>query len=130
MVDYQSEHPPKESPVELDGSPGILETSKTELMGITDGKAVLSSCAMNSISEMTNGWVCRSRVKSGCPELEWVGVVGTRLQLMCCAILRHLSLILEDGGQIGDDFVNKDKSQTRMMRKRIQVVEQEEDLRD
>ena len=46
-----------------------------------------------------------------------------------------MSLISEDGGQVrdrrfGDDLVDKDRSQTKMTRREIQVVEQEEDLRD
>ena len=45
------------------------------------------------------------------------------------------TLISEDGGRIrdwrfGDDFVVKDRSQTKVTRREIQVVEQEEDLRD
>ena len=38
-------------------------------------------------------------MKSGCPELEWVGVGGTWLQLMCCAV-SHCSVpnfVLEIG---------------------------------
>ena len=46
-----------------------------------------------------------------------------------------MSLISEGEGRIGDrifgdDFVVKDRSQTKMTRREIQVVEQEEDLRD
>ena len=41
-----------------------------------------------------------------------------------------VSLILGNKGQVGDDFIVKDKSWTRMTRRRFQVVEQEEDLRD
>ena len=74
-------------------------------------------------------------MESGCPESEWVRVRGTWLQLMCCTILRchvpNFGRWGQIGGQrFGDDFVVKDKSQTKMMRKKIQVVEQEEDLRD
>ena len=89
----------------------------------------------NSISEMTNGWVWWSGVKSGCPESEWVRVGGTWLQLMCCAILHRRVPNFGRRGQIGyrrfrDDFVVKDRSQTKVTRREIQVVEQEEDLRD
>ena len=35
--------------------------------------------------KMTNGRICKSRMKSGCPDIEMVGVGGTWLQLMCCA---------------------------------------------
>ena len=74
-------------------------------------------------------------MKSGCPELEWVGVGGTWLQLMCCAISRCRVPNFERRGRIGDqrfrgDLVVKDRSQTKMTRREIQVVEQEEDLRD
>ena len=84
---------------------------------------------------MTNEQVWWSGVKSRCPELEWVRVGGTWLQLMCCAILHHHVPNFRWWGQIGDwrfgdDFVIKDISQTRTTRRRIQVVEQEEDLRD
>ena len=46
-----------------------------------------------------------------------------------------VSLISDDEGQIGDqrfgdDFIVKDRSQTKVTRKEIQVVEQEGDLRD
>ena len=46
-----------------------------------------------------------------------------------------MSLISEGEGWIGDwrfgdDFIIKDRSQTEMTRREIQVVEQEEDLRD
>ena len=79
--------------------------------------------------------VQRSRVKSGCLELEWVGVGGTWLQLMCCAISCRCVPNFGRWGQIGDqrfgdDLVDKDRSQTKMTRREIQVVEQEEDLRD
>ena len=71
----------------------------------------------------------------GCPELEWVGVGGTWLQLMCCIVSHHCVPNFRRWGRIrdwrfGDDFIVKDKGQTRTMRRKIQVVEQEEDLRD
>ena len=56
-----------------------------------------------------------------------------------CVALPHvvMSLILGDKGwvrdqrsEVRDDFVIKDKSQTRMTRRRFQVIEQEEDLRE
>ena len=67
------------------------------------------------------------------PELEWVGVGGTWLQLMCCAVShRHVSNFGRQGRigdrRFGDDFIVKDRSQ--ITRREIQVVEQEEDLRD
>ena len=96
---------------------------------------MLSSCAKNSISEMTNGQVYWSRVKSGCLGLEWVGVGGTWLQLMCCAVSCRCVPNFGRWGWIGDwrfgdDFIVKDRSQTNMTRREIEVVEQEEDLRD
>ena len=69
--------------------------------------------------------------------LEWVGVGGTWLQLMCCAAScrcvpnfgrQGLGWRSEIG--VGDDFAVKDKSRTRTMRRKIQVVEQGEDLRE
>ena len=59
----------------------------------------------------------------------------TWLQLMCCTISHRRVPNSREQGWIGDqrfrdDFVDKDKSQTRMTRRRIQVIEQEEDLRD
>ena len=53
---------------------------------------------------------------------------------MCCAVSHHRVPNFRRQGRIGDwrfgdDFVDNDRSQTRMMR-RIQVIEQEEDLRD
>ena len=99
---------------------------------------LLSSRAKNSISEDDYGLeICKSGMKSGCLELEWVGVGGTWLQLMCCTALHRcvpnfgrqgLGWRLEIG--VGDDFVVKDKGWSRTTRRRIQVVEQEEDLRD
>ena len=76
-----------------------------------------------------------SGMKSGCLELEWIGVGGTWLQLMCCALLCCRVPNFRRWGWIGDwrfkdDFVVKDKSWTRTRRRRIQVIEQEEDLRD
>ena len=54
-----------------------------------------------------------------------------------CVVLSRVvvSLISDDEGQIGDqrfgdDFIVKDRSQTKVTRKEIQVVEQEGDLRD
>ena len=96
---------------------------------------LLSSRSKNSISEMTNGRVWRSGVKSGCLESEWVRVGGTWLQLMCCTVSHHCVPNFGRWGWIGDwrfggDFVVKDRSQTKMTRREIQVVEQEEDLRD
>ena len=48
-----------------------------------------------------------------------------------------VSLILGDEGwvrdrrsEVGDDFIMEDKSQTRMTRRRFQVMDQEEDLRE
>ena len=84
---------------------------------------------------MTNERVRQSGVKSGCPESEWVGVGGTWLQLMCCAISHHCVPNFGRRGLIGDqrfgdDLVDKDRSQMKMTRREIQVVEQEEDLRD
>ena len=54
---------------------------------------------------------------------------------MCCAVSCHCVPNFRRQGQIGDqrfgdDFVIKDRSQTKMTRREIQVVEQEEDLRD
>ena len=55
---------------------------------------------------------------------------------LCVALSRVVvSLISEGEGRVGDrrfrdDFVVKDRSQTEMTRREIQVVEQEEDLRD
>ena len=74
-------------------------------------------------------------MKSGCLESEWVGVGGTWLQLMCCTVSCRCVPNFGRWGRIGDwrigdDFVVKDRSQTRVTRKEIQVVEQEEDLRD
>ena len=76
-----------------------------------------------------------SGVKSRCPEWGWVRVGGTWLQLMCCAVSHRLVPNFGRWGQIGDqrfgdDFIVKDRSQTKVTRKEIQVVEQEEDLRD
>ena len=68
---------------------------------------------------------------------DWVGLEleGLGFNLCVAPPCIVVSPISEDGGQIrdwrfGDDFIVKDKSQTRMMRRRIQVVEQEEDLRE
>ena len=41
-----------------------------------------------------------------------------------------MSLISKYKVQVGDDFIVKDKSWTRTMRRRFQVVGQEEDLRE
>ena len=57
---------------------------------------------------------------------------------LCVALPRIImSLISGDKGQVGDqrsevrdDFVVKDKIQTRTMRRRFQVVEQEESLKE
>ena len=48
-----------------------------------------------------------------------------------CVVPPHVvvSLISEDRGHVGDDFVIIDKSWTRMTKSKIQVVEQEKDLR-
>ena len=53
---------------------------------------------------------------------------------LCVVPSGVVSLISEDGGwigdrRLGDDFI-KDGSQTRVTRRGIQVIEQEEDLRD
>ena len=50
---------------------------------------MLSSHSKNSISKMNNGQMWRSGMKSGCLGSEWVGVGGTWLQLMCCAVSHH-----------------------------------------
>ena len=78
------------------------------------------------------GQNCKSRMKSRCLESEWVGVGGTWLQLMYCATLHRRVPDFRRQGlgrrlEIGDDFVIKGKSRTRTMRRRIQVIEQEED---
>ena len=96
---------------------------------------VLSSCAKNSISKMTNEQVWWSGVKSGCPESEWVGVRRTWLQFMCCAASCRCVPNFGRWGWIGDwrfgdDFIVKDRSRTKMTRREIQIVEQEGDLRD
>ena len=61
------------------------------------------------------------------------------LGINLCVVPHHIvvSLISKDKGrvgdrrsEVGDDFIVKDRSRTRMMRRRIQVVEQEEDLRE
>ena len=77
-------------------------------------EGLLSSHAKNSISKMTNGWEWRSGVKSGCLDLEWVGVWGTWLQLMCCTVLHCCVPNFGRWGRIGDrrfrgDFVVKTK---------------------
>ena len=79
---------------------------------------------------MTNGQMWWFGVKSRCPESGWVGVRGTWLQLMCCTVLRHHVPNFGRRGQIrdrrfGDDFTIKDRSQTKVTRKEIQVIEQD-----
>ena len=44
--------------------------------------------------------ICRSRMKSGCLELEWVGVRGTWLHLCVALPCIVMSLILEDRGWV------------------------------
>ena len=69
----------------------------------------------------------------------WNGSESEGLGFNLCVAPPHIvmSLILGDKGwvrdwrlEVGDDFVVKDKSQTRTTRRRFQVVEQEEDLRE
>ena len=69
-------------------------------------------------------------MKSGCLESECFGVGGTWLNL--CVVLPCIvvSLILGDKDRVRDDFIVKDRGWTRTTRRRIQVVEQEEDLRE
>ena len=67
---------------------------------------------------MTNGQVWWSGVKSRCLESEWVGVGGTWLQLMCCAVLHHCVPNFGRQGQIGDqifgdDFIDKTEVRQR-----------------
>ena len=99
---------------------------------------VLSSRAKNSISEMTNGSEYISPVRS--PEMignrKGFGVGGTWLQLMCCTVSHRCVPNFKRQGsfgdrrsEVGDVFVVR-QSQTRTSRKRSQVVEQEEDLRE
>ena len=97
---------------------------------------MLSSRSKNSISEMTNGLEYVSPVRS----LEMIGnrkgfgVGGTWLQLMCCAVSRRRVPNFRRQGfvrrsEVGDDFVVRQKLD-KTTRKRFQVVEQEEDLRE
>ena len=96
----------------------MTSDSSAEPVGLAFGRLwspVLSSRAKNSISKMTKADVT-IRKKSGCPSLEWIGVGGTWLQLMCCAASRRRVLILGDrdgvGGrrsEIRDDFVVRQK---------------------
>ena len=77
---------------------------------------------------MTNGseytspeWSPDVRNQNG-SELEGLGFN------LCVASSRVIvSLILEDRNRVRDDFVVKDKSWTRTTRRKIQVIEQEED---
>ena len=70
---------------------------------------------------------------------DWIWLESEGLGFNLCVVLPRIvvSLTSEDKGQVrdrrsevGDDFIVKDKSQTRTTRRRFQVVEQEEDLRD
>ena len=93
---------------------------------------VLSSRAKNSISKMTNGQMWRSGVKSGCNGSESEGLGFNLCVAPSCVIV---SLISEDrvGSEIGDSEMTsllRTEVRQRVTRKEIQVVEQEEDLRD
>ena len=69
---------------------------------------------------MTNGQVWWSGVKSRCPESEWVGVGGTWLQLMCCAVSRHCVPNFGRRGQIGDQIFGDDFIDNTEVRQRWQ----------
>ena len=62
----------------------------------------------------------------------WNGLESEGLGFNLCVAPPRVvvSLISGDKGQVGDDFIIKDKSQTRTTKRRFQVVEQEEDLRE
>ena len=79
--------------------------------------------------------ICRSGAESGKVwNWNWKGLELEGLGFNLCVALSHIVMSLISEGQdqrleIGDDFIDEDKSQIRMTRG-FQVVEQEEDLSD